>query len=72
MKINPNHFGRILIKKILFLKYLGFSRTHLLTNVYSLLADLVEWSDKFLFSKVNDDDKYRKIAKDLIQAVKVK
>ncbi len=41
-------------------------------DVYSLLADLIEWSDKFLFSKKNDDDKYRKIAKDLNQAIKVK
>jgi hypothetical protein len=41
-------------------------------DVYSLLADLIEWSDKFLFSKINDDDKYRKIAKDLNQAIKVK
>ena len=46
-------------------------RSHLLTDVYSLLADLIEWSDKLLFSKRNDDDKYRKIAKDLNQAVKV-
>ena len=53
-----------------FLQYFS-CRTHLLTDVYSLLADLIEWSDKYLFSKRNDDDRYRKIVKDLIQAVKV-
>jgi len=48
-----------------------FFRTNFLADVYSLLADLIEWSDKFLLSKQNTDDKYRKIAKDLMQAVKV-
>ena len=43
---------------------------HLLTDVYSLLAELIEWSDRLLFSKT-EDDKYQKIAKDLMQAVKV-
>ncbi|CAF3791771.1 unnamed protein product [Adineta steineri] len=48
-------------------------RTYLLTDVCYLLADLIEWSDKLLFSKKHDadDDKYRKIAKDLMQAVKI-
>ncbi|CAF3424007.1 unnamed protein product [Rotaria socialis] len=52
-------------------------RTRLLSDVYSLLADLVDWSDTLLISKtnitkiqINDDDKYKKIACDLIQAVK--
>lgn len=59
------------VKSFSHLNHLLFCRTHLLTDVYSLLADLIEWSDKLLFSKRNDDDKYRKIVKDLIQAVKV-
>ncbi|CAF0903134.1 unnamed protein product [Rotaria sordida] len=46
-------------------------RTNLLTDVYSLLADLIEWSDKFVFSKTNTDNIYRKIAKDLLQAVQI-
>ncbi|CAF3900221.1 unnamed protein product [Rotaria sp. Silwood2] len=46
-------------------------RTHLLTDVYSLLADLIEWSDKVVFSKTNTDERYRKIAKDLLQAVQI-
>ena len=46
-------------------------RIHLLTDIYSSLAELIQWSDKLLFSKKNDDDRYRKIVKDLIKAVKV-
>jgi hypothetical protein len=49
-----------------------FFRIYLLTDIYSLLAELVEWSDKLLFTKTNDDDRYRKVAKDLMKAVKVK
>jgi hypothetical protein len=45
----------------------------LLHDVYSLLADLIDWSDQFLLLKapVNPDDKYKKIAHDLAQAIKV-
>ncbi|CAF1172681.1 unnamed protein product [Adineta ricciae] len=45
-------------------------RTYVLFDIYHLLADLIEWSDRLLFSKVNDDDRYRKLAKDLMTAVK--
>jgi hypothetical protein len=51
----------------------------LLSDVYSLLADLIDWSDKLLLLKSNDtkiqiniDDKYKKIVRDLIEAIKVK
>jgi hypothetical protein len=50
-----------------------------LSNVYSLLADLIDWSDKLLLLKINDikiqinnDEKYKNIAHDLIEAIKVK
>ncbi|CAF2120696.1 unnamed protein product [Rotaria magnacalcarata] len=46
-------------------------RTHLLIDTYSLLADLIEWSDKVILSKTNNDDAYRKIAKDLLIAVQI-
>ncbi|UJR23689.1 hypothetical protein I4U23_026671 [Adineta vaga] len=46
-------------------------RTYILFDIYHLLADLIEWSDKLLFSKINDDDRYRKLAKDLMSAVKI-
>ena len=59
--------------------YFLFFRTRLLSDVYSLLADLIEWSDELLLLKINDiniqlnnDDKYKKTAQDLIQAIKVK
>ncbi|CAF0731973.1 unnamed protein product [Rotaria sp. Silwood1] len=55
-------------------------RTRLLSDVYSLLADLIDWSDKLLLLKynnsnntkihINDNDEYKKIAVDLIQATK--
>ncbi|CAF1099468.1 unnamed protein product [Adineta steineri] len=51
-------------------------RTHLLSDVYSLLANLIDWSDKLLLLKANDtknqinhDDKYKKLAHDLLQAI---
>ncbi|CAF0854921.1 unnamed protein product [Rotaria sp. Silwood1] len=46
-------------------------RTNLLTDVYSLLADLIEWSDRVVFSKTTADDRYQTIAKDLLQAVQI-
>ncbi len=53
--------------------------TRLLSDVYSLLADLIDWSDKLLLLKINDtkslindDDKYKTIAHDLIEAIKVR
>ena len=54
-------------------------RTRLLSEVYSLLADLVDWSDKALLLKINlstvsitDDDQYKQIAHDLTEAIKVR
>jgi hypothetical protein len=51
----------------------------LLSDVYSLLADLIDWSDKLILLKSNDtniqinnDDKYKTISHDLIVAIKVK
>ena len=71
MNINQNHLGMSFYSmNCLFI--ISCFRIYLLTDVYCLLADLIEWSDKLLFSKTNNDDKYRKIAKDLMQAVKVK
>lgn len=56
-----------------------FFRKQILSDVYSLLADLVDWSDELLLSKsnnikpeVDDNDKYKKIAHDLIRAIKVR
>ncbi len=72
MTINQNHLGIGFISLMKFLFGISCFRIYLLNNVYYLLADLIEWSDKLLFSKTNNDDKYRKIAKDLMQAVKVK
>ena len=48
-------------------------RIRLLHDVYSLLADLIDWADQFLLLKapINPDDKYKKIAHDLTQAIKV-
>ncbi|CAF1195778.1 unnamed protein product [Adineta ricciae] len=46
-------------------------RAHLLNDVYSLLADLIDWSDRFLLAKsINPDEKYKKLTRDLIQAIK--
>ncbi|UJR25198.1 hypothetical protein I4U23_006551 [Adineta vaga] len=47
-------------------------RTRLLNDVYSLLADLIDWSDQLLLSKnpIDHDDKYKTISHDLIQAIK--
>ncbi|CAF3622739.1 unnamed protein product [Rotaria sordida] len=58
-------------------------RARLLSDVCSLLADLIDWSDKLLLLKynnnnnndntkiqINDDDEYKKIAFDLTQAIK--
>ena len=76
--MNQNHLGKLFFLHILFYQYFLF-RTRLLSDVYSLLADLIDWSDKLLLLKSNDkniqinhDDKYQKIAHDLIQAIKVR
>lgn len=75
--MNLIHLGNI---KFYFInKSFVFFRTRLLSEVYSLLADLIEWSDELLLLKLNDiniqinnDEKYKKTAQDLIQAIKVK
>ncbi len=81
MNINQNHFGRLLFFFVIHLNnsiFFAF-RTRLLSDVYSLLADLIDWSDKLLLLKINDtkslindDDKYKPIAHDLLEAIKVK
>ena len=57
----------------------SFFRTRLLSDVYSLLADLIDWSDKLLLLKPNatkiqitEDDQYKTIAHDLLEAIKVR
>jgi hypothetical protein len=75
--MNQIHLGKFyFISKYIF--FLSLFRTRLLSDVYSLLADLIEWSDHLLLLKlndptiqINDDNKYKKIAQDLIQAIKV-
>lgn len=52
--------------------YFNEFRARLLNDVYSLLADLIDWSDQFLLAKpINPDEKYKKLVRDLIQAIKV-
>ena len=79
--MNRIHFGRDTFgtNRRSFIPSLSLSlRTHLLKDVYSLLADLIDWSDKVLLARTNDtkgsiqtDDRYKKLALDLLQAIKV-
>ncbi len=75
--MNQNHLGRFFF--FFNIKIHFFFRTRLLSDVYSLLADLIDWSDKLLLLKINDmkslindDDKYKTIAHDLTEAIKVR
>lgn len=53
-------------------------RTCLLKDVYSFLADLIDWSDQILLSddhlsrrSVHVDERYKSIAQDLTQSIRV-
>ena len=73
--MNPNHSGNsVELPRLSAMTSLFRIRTRLLHDVYSILADLIDWSDQLLLAEnksAKPDERYKTIAEDLIQAIQV-
>lgn len=61
------------------LNFIHMFRSNVMRDVYSLLGDLIDWGDQVFIEQKTDskneieaNNRYKQLAQDLIQAVKVK